>query len=137
MKNFLLWCIMRNFQKNVNAVRYHLPLFLDKLSILPSHSFLSEISRPSPLPLLPFLLTLKKSNPLPHNLNPIPPPFMKVRTMHKLLIHKLICCQSLVIKYLYDKNIICAKVDRGNQVARKLFWEPCFCLVRVWFCLWI
>ena len=122
---------MRNFHKNDNAAGYHLPLFLDKLSILPSHSFLSKISRPSPLPLLPFLLTLKKSNPLPHNLNPIPPPFMKVRTMHKLLIHKLICCQSLVIKYLYDKNIISAKVDRGNLLARKLFWEPCFCLVRV------
>ena len=135
MKNFLLWCIMSNFQKNVNAVRYHLPLFLDKLSILSSHSFLSKISRPS---LLPFLLTLKKSNPLPHNLTPPPPPpFMKVRTMHKLLIYKLICCQSLVFKYLYDKNIISAKVDRGNLMARKLFWEPCFCLVRVWFCLWI
>ena len=135
MKNFLLWCIMRNFQKNVNTVRYHVPLFLDKLSILPSHSFLSKISRPSPLPLLPFLLTLKSRTLFPTT-SP-PPPFMKVRTMHKRLIHKLICCQSLVIKYLYDKNIICAKVDRGNQVARKLFSEPCFCLVRVWFCLWI
>ena len=85
-----------------------------------------------PPPTSPISINFEKSNPLPHNLTPPPPPpLMKVRTMHKLLIHKLICCQSLVIKYLYDKNIICAKVDRGNQVARKLFWEPCFCLVRV------
>ena len=82
-----------------------------------------------PPPTSPISINFEKSNPVPHNLTP--PPFMKVRTMHKRLIHKLICCQSLVIKYLYDKNIICAKVDRGNQVARKLFSEPCFCLVRV------
>ena len=101
--------------------------------------FSSKNFQTFPLPLSPFLLTLKKSNPLPPT-SPAPaPPLLwreEVRTMHKLLIHKLICCQSLVIKCLYDKNIISAKVERGNQVARKLFWEPCFCLVRVWFCLW-